>query len=48
MELIAAVDSAGQDSPDPANVAATEVIPRNNNNANNGGRNEDGVDCGRG
>ena len=26
MELIAAVDSAGQDSPDPANVAATEVI----------------------
>jgi hypothetical protein len=26
MELIAAVDSAGQDSPDPANVAVTEVI----------------------
>ena len=26
MELIAAVDSARQDSPDPANVAATEVI----------------------
>jgi hypothetical protein len=25
-ELSAVVDSAGQDSPDPANVAATEVI----------------------